>query len=167
LPWLFIGLLGGIFAALILGRFEGNLRIYPEMAFFIPLIAAMGGNVGIQSSAIVVQGLASNTLNLEGLVPKLSKDLVVAFFNALILAGLMFLYNLMFSDSFALTLTVSVALMSVILFASLFGTIIPILLNKIGIDPALATGPFITTSNDIVGLFIYMMVGRSLYGVFG
>jgi magnesium transporter len=166
LPWLTIGLAGGIFGALILGRFEEDLRFYPEMALFIPLIAAMAGNVGIQSSAIVVQGLANNTLQLDSIASKLAKDLVVALINATILSGLMFLYNLIFSDSFALTITVSTALMSVILFASMFGTIIPIILNKIGVDPALATGPFITTSNDIIGLFLYMFIGRVLYGVF-
>lgn len=166
LPWLTIGLAGGIFGALILGRFEEDLRFYPEMALFIPLIAAMAGNVGIQSSAIVVQGLANNTLHLDSIASKLAKDLVVAVINAIILSGLMFVYNLIFSDSFALTITVSTALMSVILFASMFGTIIPIILNKFGIDPALATGPFITTSNDIIGLFLYMYIGRVLYGVF-
>jgi len=166
LPWLTIGLAGGIFGALILGRFEEDLRFYPEMALFIPLIAAMAGNVGIQSSAIVVQGLANNTLHLDSIASKLAKDLVVAIINAIILSGLMLVYNLIFSDSFALTITVSTALMSVILFASMFGTIIPIILNKVGVDPALATGPFITTSNDIIGLFLYMYIGRVLYGVF-
>jgi magnesium transporter len=167
LPWLTIGLAGGIFGALILGRFDEELRIYPGMILFIPLIAAMGGNVGIQSSAIVVQGLANNTLRIDSMVSKLSKDLLVAMINAIILSGLIFAYNIIFSDSFALTITVSAALMSVILFASMFGTIIPIVLNKMGIDPALATGPFITTSNDIIGLLIYMLVGRALYGLFG
>jgi magnesium transporter len=167
LPWLTIGLAGGVFGALILGRFDEELRIYPGMILFIPLIAAMGGNVGIQSSAIVVQGLANNTLRIDSMVSKLGKDLIVALINAIILSGLIFAYNILFSDSFSLTITVSVALMSVILFASMFGTIIPIVLNKMGIDPALATGPFITTSNDIIGLLIYMLVGRSLYGLFG
>jgi magnesium transporter len=166
LPWLIIGLTGGVFGALILGRFESNLRIYPEMAFFIPLIAAMGGNVGIQSSAIIVQGLANNTLRLDSFVTKLSKDFIVALINAVILSGLIFCYNLLVSDSFALTITVSAALMAVIIFASMFGTIIPILLDRFGADPALATGPFITTSNDIIGLLIYMLVGRMLYGAF-
>jgi len=161
LPWLTIGLAGGGI------RFDEELRIYPGMILFIPLIAAMGGNVGIQSSAIVVQGLANNTLRIDSMVSKLGKDLIVALINAIILSGLIFAYNILFSDSFSLTITVSVALMSVILFASMFGTIIPIVLNKMGIDPALATGPFITTSNDIIGLLIYMLVGRSLYGLFG
>ncbi len=166
LPWLLIGLVGGIFGALVLGRFEGSLKVYPEMAFFIPLIAAMGGNVGIQSSAIIVQGLANNTLKGESTIKRLSKEFLVALFNGLILATLIFVYNFFVSDSFALTLTVSVALLSVIIFAALFGTFIPLILDRVKVDPALATGPFITTMNDIIGLFIYMIIGRVLYGVF-
>lgn len=166
LPWLLIGLLGGILGALVLGRFEGSLKIYPEMAFFIPLIAAMGGNVGIQSSAIIVQGLANNTLKEERTLQRLGREFMVALFNGVILASMIFIYNFFVSDSFALTLTVSSALLSVILFAALFGTLIPLMLEKMKIDPALATGPFITTLNDIIGLLIYMLIGRMLYGIF-
>jgi len=166
LPWLLIGLLGGILGALVLGRFESNLKLYPEMAFFIPLIAAMGGNVGIQSSAIIVQGLANNTLKNETTIGRLLKELMVAVLNGLILAAIIFIYNFFVSDSFALTLTVSASLFAVILFAALFGTFIPLILDSFKVDPALATGPFITTMNDIIGLFIYMIMGRILYGVF-
>ncbi|MFO7851678.1 MAG: magnesium transporter [Bacteroidales bacterium] len=166
LPWLLIGLVGGIFGALVLGRFENDLKIYPEMAFFIPLIAAMGGNVGIQSSAIIVQALANNTLKGESTIRRLVKEFLVALFNGLILAALIFLYNFFISDSFALTLTVSVALLTVIIFAALFGTFIPLILDRAKVDPALATGPFITTMNDIIGLLMYMLIGRALYGVF-
>jgi len=166
LPWLLIGLVGGVLGALVLGRFEGSLKVYPEMAFFIPLIAAMGGNVGIQSSAIIVQGLANNTLKGESTLRRLGKEFLVALFNGLILAALIFVYNYFISDSFALTLTVSTALLSVIVFAALFGTFTPLILDRFKVDPALATGPFITTMNDIVGLFIYMIIGRMLYGVF-
>ena len=166
LPWLMIGLAGGILGALVLGKFEGNLKMYPEMAFFIPLIAAMGGNVGIQSSAIIVQGLANNTLKNESTVSRLLKEFLVAVLNGLILAAIIFIYNFFVSDSFALTLTVSSSLFAVILFAALFGTFIPLILDSFKIDPALATGPFITTMNDIIGLFIYMILGRILYGVF-
>jgi len=166
IPWLLIGLLGGILVANVIGLYEIDLGMYPEMAFFIPLIAAMGGNVGVQSSAIIVQGLANNTLGIESTFTKLMKELTVAGINGITLSGLIFLYNLLVSDSFALTLTVSIALFSVIIFASFFGTFIPLLLNRIKVDPALATGPFITTLNDIMGLFIYLMIGRILYGVF-
>lgn len=166
IPWLLIGLLGGVLVANVIGLYEIDLGMYPEMAFFIPLIAAMGGNVGVQSSAIIVQGLANNTLGMESTFTKLMKELTVAGINGITLSGLIFLYNVLATDSFALTLTVSIALFSIIIFASFFGTFIPILLNRIKVDPALATGPFITTLNDIMGLFIYLMIGRILYGVF-
>jgi len=166
LPWLIIGLLGGIVVAAVIGRFEEDIQINPEMAFFIPLIAAMAGNVGIQSSAIIVQGIASNSLGLESTYRKLGKELIVSFLNGIILSGILFLYNFFFSHNLALTFTVSTSLFVVIIFAALFGTLIPLLLNRIKIDPALATGPFITTMNDIMGLFIYFLMGRILYDVF-
>jgi magnesium transporter len=166
LPWLIIGLLGGIVVAAVIGRFEEDIQINPEMAFFIPLIAAMAGNVGIQSSAIIVQGIASNSLGLESTYRKLGKELIVALMNGIILSGLLFLYNFFISHNLALTFTVSTSLFVVIIFAALFGTMIPLLLNRMKIDPALATGPFITTMNDIMGLFIYFLMGRILYEVF-
>ncbi len=166
LPWLIIGLLGGIIVAAVIGRFEEDIKINPEMAFFIPLIAAMAGNVGIQSSAIIVQGIASNSLGLESTYRKLGKELIVSLMNGLILSGILFLYNFFISHNLALTFTVSISLFVVIIFAALFGTLIPLMLNKVKIDPALATGPFITTMNDIMGLFIYFLMGRILYGIF-
>jgi len=166
IPWLFIGLLGGIFGAIVIGFYENDLHIYPEMAFFIPLIAAMGGNVGVQSSSIIVQSLAYDSLGVESIGRKLLKELGVASINGVILSSVIFLYNFFFTDSFALTVTVSTALFAVIIFASIFGTFIPLLMNKFKIDPALATGPFITTVNDIMGLFIYLMIGRVFYGIF-
>jgi magnesium transporter len=166
LPWLIIGLFGGIIVSAVIGRFEDDIKINPEMAFFIPLIAAMAGNVGIQSSAIIVQGIASNSLGLESTTRKLGKELLVALLNGLILASLLFIYNFFVSKNMALTFTVSSSLFVVIIFAAVFGTLIPLLLNRARIDPALATGPFITTMNDIMGLFIYFLMGRILYGIF-
>lgn len=166
LPWLIIGLLGGVVVAAVIGRFEEDIKINPEMAFFIPLIAAMAGNVGIQSSAIIVQGIASNSLGLESTSRKLIKEVLVALLNGLILSGILFIYNFFVSDNLALTFTVSSSLFVVIIFAAFFGTLIPLLLNKLKFDPALATGPFITTMNDIMGLFIYFLMGRILYSVF-
>jgi magnesium transporter len=166
LPWLIIGLCGGIVVAAVIGRFEEDIKINPEMAFFIPLIAAMAGNVGIQSSAIIVQGIASNSLGLESTSRKLGKELIVAMMNGLILSGLLFLYNFFINHNLALTFTVSSSLLVVIIFAAVFGTMIPLLLHRLKIDPALATGPFITTMNDIMGLFIYFLMGRILYGFF-
>ena len=166
LPWLLVGLTGGILVSKVIGRFEVDLGFYPEMAFFMPLIAASAGNVGVQSSSIVVQGLANNTLDIANTLGRLAKEFLVALTNGMTLAGIVFIYNLFFSDSFALTMTVSLALLAVIIFASLFGTMIPLALNKWKIDPAVATGPFITTSNDIIGLMIYFYIGRIMHGIF-
>ncbi len=165
LPWLLIGLVGGIFGAQIIGLYEHDIQIYPEMAFFIPLIAAMGGNVGVQSSALIVQGIANNSLGVESITSKLIKELGVALINGLICSAVILAYNLVFSDSLALSLTVSVALLSVIIFAGIFGTLIPLLLHRADIDAALATGPFITTINDILGLVVYFVIGRLMYGI--
>jgi magnesium transporter len=166
LPWLIIGLTGGILGSRVISMHESELKISPEMTLFFPLIGAMGGNAGVQSSSIVVQGIAAGTIDLQGIAGKLLKELNVALINGFILSGLIFLYNLFFSDSFALTVTVSIALFSVIIFASVFGTFVPLVLHKFNIDPALATGPFITTTNDIIGLSIYLSMGRLMYGIF-
>lgn len=166
LPWLLVALLGGIVGSRVISIYEPQIKIYPEMAFFMPLIAAMGGNVGVQSSALVVQGLANNSLSRDGIIPKLVKEFSVGLLNGLICSALLLTYNLVFDHSIALSITVSVALMTVISFAAIFGTFIPLALDRFNIDPALATGPFITTSNDIVGLFIYFMIGRLMYGIF-
>ena len=163
LPWLLIGLLGGILGALVISNYEHDLSVIPAMAFFIPLIAAMGGNVGVQSSAIVVQGLAAKTLYIESTGKKILKELSVAFLNGAVCSIIIFAYNFFVSDSFELTLTVSTALFIVILIASVFGTFVPLALNRFKIDPALATGPFITTVNDILGLFIYLSIGRFMF----
>lgn len=167
LPWLLVGMLGGIMSANIISIFEPEIKIDPKMAMFIPLIAAMGGNVGVQSSAIVVQGLASKSINLDSTGKKIFKEFSVGIINATIFSSLILIYNIVFSTNFSLTITVSIALFTVILFASVFGTFIPMFLKKINIDPAMATGPFISSTNDIVGLFVYLGVGRILYGVFG
>ncbi len=165
LPWLLIGLLGGILGAQVISLFEESLRIDPNIALFFPLIAAMGGNVGVQSSSIVVQGIAANIIDLQSTAKKLLKELLVALFNGSILSVLIFSYNIIFSDSFALTITVSVALLAVIMFASVFGTFVPLFLHRFRIDPALATGPFITTVNDVMGIFIYLGIGRLFYAM--
>jgi magnesium transporter len=165
LPWLLLGLLGGILGARVIGNYEEDLQLYPEMAFFIPLVAAMAGNVGVQSSAIVVKGLANNTLGLGGMTQKLGKEFAVGLINALVCSLIVLMYNVVTGSSLDLSYTVSLALVTVIVFAALFGTFVPLVLDKYKIDPALATGPFITTVNDITGLFIYFAIGRMLYGM--
>ena len=166
IPWLVIGLVGGVLGSRVISLFQEDIRIRPEMAFFIQLIAATAGNVGIQSSAIIVQSIANNTLGLESVSQKLFKELLVAILNGLLLTSVLLTYNLFFSSSYALTFTVSLALFSVIIFAAIFGTIIPLILNKFKIDPALATGPFITTTNDIIGVLIYFSIGHLMYDLF-
>ncbi len=166
LPWLLIGIAGGILSSRIISMYEVDLRIDPTMAFFMPLIAATGGNVGVQSSAIVVQGLASGDLQNVRLGPRLWKESKVAIMNALICGGLIFLVNFLLDQSQALTYTVSVALFTVIITAAFFGTLTPLVMDKLKVDPALATGPFVTTLNDIFGLLTYFTVGHLMYGHF-
>lgn len=158
LPWLLIGIGGGIASATILGGFESSLATNPALALFIPLIGGTGGNVGIQSSAIVVQGLANGTLDIKNAWQQVFKESGVATINATIISLLVFLYNYFFLDNNAITAAVSLSLFAVVLFASIFGTIVPLTLEKFKIDPALATGPFITITSDIIGVLIYMGV---------
>jgi len=162
LPWLFIGMLGGILGAQVISGFETSITLVPALAFFIPLITAMGGNVGVQSSAIVVQSLAKGNNSTGGIGPKLLKEGIVAIVNGVLLSALIFGIAYMFENG-TLGFVVSISLFTVIVFAAVFGTLIPLLLNKYKIDPALATGPFITTLNDVLGLFIYFTVGMLLY----
>ena len=158
LPWLLIGLMGGIMGAEVIGIFDIENNI--ELAFFTPLIAAMGGNVGVQSAAIIVQGLASNNLGMDSLAQRLIKELGVALLNGIICSGLIMIITSLIGYPSSISFTVSISLMAVIIFAALFGTFIPLALDKYKIDPALATGPFITTVNDVLGLFIYFMIGK-------
>ncbi len=166
LPWLLIGLAGGIMSSQIIAQYEAELRIDPKMAFFMPLIAATAGNVGVQSSAIVVQGLASGTLDGLRLMARLWKELRVALVTALVCGTLIFLVNMALQQSQALTWTVSIALFTVMITAALFGTSIPLLLERLRVDPAMATGPFVTTLNDISGLITYFTVGHFMYEIF-
>ena len=158
LPWLLIGMIGGLFGAKVIGIFDIEKNY--QMAFFIPLIAAMGGNVGVQSAAIVVQSLAGGTNTLGNISQRLIKELGVALVNGIICSIIILLAAYLLGYSLLLSITVSIALLSVIIFAALFGTFIPLTLNKYKIDPALATGPFITTINDVLGLFIYFLIGQ-------
>ena len=163
IPWLLIGLFGGIIVALIIGKNEEDIHLVPALAFFMPLIAAKAGNVGVQSSAIVVQALASDRKENK-MIEKLTKELAVGLFNGLILSLVMYGAGLLLGYDQLITLTVSTSLLTVIVFASLFGTFIPLMLDKLKIDAALATGPFITTANDVIGLIIYFQIGRLIIG---
>jgi len=160
LPWLLIGMVGGLLGAKVIGIFD--IRENFELAFFIPLIAAMGGNVGVQSAAIVVQGLANDSLKLDSIFSKLIKELGVGLLNGIICSIIILGAAFSLGYGIALSLTVSISLLVVIVFAALFGTFVPLTLEKYKIDPALATGPFITTVNDVLGLFIYFWIGQAI-----
>jgi magnesium transporter len=165
LPWLIIGVGGSMMSAIVIGGYEAAIASIPALAFFIPMITATGGNVGVQSSAIIVQGLANNTLKTDDLFGKLWKELKQGLLNGVIISVLALGFSMLIFADPNLGFTISASLLLVILFASVTGTLIPLSLEKLGIDPALATGPFITTMNDITGLFIYFLVGQYIYSV--
>ena len=164
LPWLFLGLLGGVGAAAIMGGFETLMSDYGVLFFFTPLIAAMAGNVGVQSSAIMVQGLAND--DLKGSISgRLVKEMLLALLNGTVLASILLFFTWLWKGSFLTSLAISISLVTVTVVAGIIGTFIPLFLHKRGIDPAIATGPFITTSNDIFGILIYFSIAKVILGI--
>jgi len=164
LPWLFLGLLGGVGAAAIMGGFETLMSDYGVLFFFTPLIAAMAGNVGVQSSAIMVQGLAND--DLKGSISgRLIKEMLLALLNGTVLASILLFFTWLWKGSFLTSLAISISLITVTVVAGIIGTFIPLFLHKRGIDPAIATGPFITTSNDIFGILIYFSIAKVILGI--
>jgi magnesium transporter len=164
LPWLFLGLIGGVGAFIIMEGFQDVFSTYATLFFFTPLIAAMAGNVGVQSSAIIVQGLAND--DVKGSInSRLLKEMLLAALNGIILAAFLFLFVWIYESRVDLALAISISLVVVIIIAGLIGTFVPLFLNKRGIDPAIATGPFITTSNDIFGILIYFMIAKVILGI--
>ena len=164
LPWLIIGMLGGLVGARFIGLFQNDLEKIAALAFFIPLIMASGGNVGVQSSALVVQSLASSSIFASSPWQKFIKTILVALLNGIILSILVFIFVALSYDT-KLAMTVSIALFSVVLFASLIGTAIPLTFHKFGFNPALASGPFITTTIDLLGLTLYFVVAHFLFNL--
>ncbi|WP_442847249.1 magnesium transporter [Leeuwenhoekiella sp. H156] len=163
LPWLVLGLVGSLGAVNIMKGFEGALTVHPELFFFTPLVAAVAGNVGVQSSAIIVQGLAND--NVTGSMwLRLVKEISIGLINGMALGILVVSFGVIFGFGWLLSSTVAVAMLSVIIVAALVGTFVPILLDWRGIDPAIATGPFITTSNDIFGILIYFSLAKLILG---
>ncbi|MAU63772.1 MAG: magnesium transporter [Flavobacteriaceae bacterium] len=161
LPWLFLGLIGGLGSVFILEGFEEfmNDPSYKALFFFTPLIAAMAGNVGVQSSAIIVQGLANNVVK-GSLLKRLFKELGLSLINGIILGLLTVIFGLAINQPIELSLVISLSMLCVIVVAALIGTSVPIILEKRGIDPAIATGPFITTTNDIFGIFLFFYIAK-------
>jgi magnesium transporter len=162
LPWLLIGIVGGLMNAKFMGLFEVQLMNLTAIAFFIPLIQATGGNVGIQSSSLIVQSLANPDFVDEGLWKRLVKVFFVAILNGVFLSVLVLGANILLFGEYKLSFVVAIALFSVVVFASFIGTITPLLLNRFGYNPALAAGPFITTINDLLGLTLYFLTVRLL-----
>lgn len=161
LPWLFLGLIGGLGSVFILQNFE-QIMTQPQLRnlfFYTPLIAAMAGNVGVQSSAIIVQGLANDVVK-GSLISRLVKEVGLSLINGLALSALLILFGILINQELILSLTIAGAMMSVIIVAALVGTFVPIILDKNGIDPAIATGPFITTCNDIFGIYLFFYIAK-------
>tara|TARA_R110000744_G_scaffold72983_3_gene146354 strand:- start:427 stop:1779 length:1353 start_codon:yes stop_codon:yes gene_type:complete len=164
LPWLILGLFGGAAAAVIMGGFEEMFREYTVLFLFTPLIAAMAGNVGVQSSAIIVQGLAND--DIKGSISnRLIKEMLLALLNGFILSCLLLVFTWVWKGDFLTSLAISISLIAVIVVAGFIGTFVPLFLDKRGIDPAIATGPFITTSNDIFGILIYFSIAKLILGI--
>lgn len=163
LPWLIVGMLGGILGAQFIGLFENVIHQVTAMAFFIPLITATGGNVGIQSSSMIVQSLARDSSYIGMEFDRFWKGFVVSLINGAAIASLVFLFNFILKQEMNLSITVSIALFCVVLVSSFMGTITPLILYRFGVNPALASGPFITTANDLLGLGIYFSVAHLLY----
>ena len=165
LPWLVLGLFGGLGSVFILQDFESIMN-NPELKalfFFTPLIAAMAGNVGVQSSAIIVQGLANDIVK-GSLWNRLLKEVGLALINGIVLSVLVVIFGFIMNYQIEFSLTIAISMLSVIIIASLIGTFVPIILDKKGIDPAIATGPFITTSNDIFGIFLFFYISKIILG---
>jgi len=164
LPWLLIGMFGGLCAAGIINGFTDALKTYTVLLYFVPLIQSTAGNVGIQSSAIMVQGLANGTIKGE-VWSRLLKESTLGLMNGLGIAIIVLVFShFIFKTPYLVSLTICVALMVVIINAALIGTFVPLFLNKRGFDPAVSTGPFITTSNDILGVFIYFLIAKMILG---
>jgi len=165
LPWLFLGLLGGLGSVFILQDFEQIMEL-PELRslfFYTPLIAAMAGNVGVQSSAIIVQGMANNVVK-GSLINLLFKEIGLSLINGLALALILIIFGFIIQQDLSISLTIAGSMMGVIIIAALIGTFVPIILNKRGIDPAIATGPFITTANDIFGILLFFYMAKIFLG---
>ncbi len=167
LPWLVLGLFGGLGSVFIMEGYEDIMSDprYGKLFFFTPLIAAMAGNVGVQSSAIIVQGLANDIIK-GSLISRLFKEVSLSLISGTVLGLLIMLFGVIMPSMMdtLLSFTVAISMLCVIIVAALIGTFVPIILDKRGIDPAIATGPFITTSNDIFGIFLFFYIAKIILG---
>lgn len=165
LPWLILGLFGGLGSVFILEGFEQVMQhpSYKTLFFFTPLIAAMAGNVGVQSSAIIVQGLANDIVK-GSLFNRLMKEVGLSLINGIALSTLLLVFGYFTGLETSVSLTIALSMLCVIVVSALVGTFVPIILDRNNIDPAIATGPFITTSNDIFGIFLFFYIAKVILG---
>ena len=167
IPWLLIGIIGGIINSIILTGFEAQIAAVTALAIFIPLIGGTGGNVGVQASAIVVQGLANGRLDIKNAWKQIGRELLVSLLNAVVISGVVLIYVLLTQPHmYAVSFAVAASLFCVVIFATVFGTLVPLTLEKLKINPALATGPFIQITNDVVGLLIYVSMSITMIRLF-
>jgi magnesium transporter len=167
LPWIIISLVGGILSGTIISHYRGTLGSLLALVFFIPVITAMGGNIGIQSSTIVVRGLATGEIGLFHIARRILRELRIGLLMGLICGGIVGLVASVWQGNPLLGVIVGSAMLSAITVAATMGALVPILFKKINIDPAIATGPFVTMTNDIVGLFIYFGLAVTLLKLLG
>jgi magnesium transporter len=156
LPWLIAGLFGGIIAAAVINQFESSLEKVIALSFFFPVIMAMGGSTGTQAATIVVRGLATGDIGLMNVGKRLWMEMRVSLVNALVCGILLALIVGTWVSDYGLGFVVGLALVLIIVNAGVIGSAVPMVLNKWNVDPALAAGPFVTTSNDILSLLIYL-----------
>ena len=164
LPWLIVGMVGEIIAAIVMSHFQTTLENIIALAFFVPVIIALGGNTGIQSTSIIVRGLATGEIDIFNTGKRILKELKIGLLNGVVCGVLIYFVASIWQGDPKLGIVIGLAMVSVVLIASTVGAIVPLFLKKLNIDPAIATGPFVTTSNDILGLLIYLGLAKLMMG---
>jgi magnesium transporter len=163
LPWLVLGLFGGILAAIVINQFEDSLQKVIALTFFFPVIMAMGGNTGTQAATVAVRGLATGDISFMHLGRRIAVEMKVAFFNGLVCALILGVVVSIWVSDLRLGGVVAFSLILIIMYSALVGAAVPIVLRRLNIDPALASGPFVTTSNDIISLLIYLLLVTAFF----
>ncbi len=162
LPWLMLGMIGSLISATVIAKYEISISKLTALVFFLPLIGATGGNTGIQASSVMVRGLATGEISFFGMGQRIFREMGIALLIGLLLSSVIFLLSWVWQKDLLLALVVAVSLQSVVLFATIMGTFVPLTLKKFGLDPALATGPFITLTNDIMGVLVYLCIASAV-----
>jgi magnesium transporter len=165
LPWLMMGLMGELLSALVISRFQAGLQVKVILAFFIPLVMATGGNSGVQTSSNLIRALATGNFDRFRARRHVAREVFVGLLNGFLLGGILVLTLILFRQDPSVGFVIGLSLMCVVVVATSIGTIVPLVLNWMGVDPALATGPFITTSNDVLGLLVYLSLAHKFLGL--